>query len=211
MARSKVPTAQEINKLWRLHDGGDKAALKQLQNISATLAKRANERMRELRRKGYTSTAALTRAEYWIQNERGGAKGFSESRNISPDLLDDQLGVVTSFLNWQTSTERGERTRRENIIQGLNESDKVDTHVDERVLDLMDTDAWSALKNLGSGEIIAAFYEMVAKGKQLKELIDIYNEYIENEEMDLLDVLDKWKEPPKPTENPDGNQENEKN
>lgn len=211
MPRAKVPTVQEINKLWRLHDGGDKAALKQLQNISATLAKRANERMRELRRRGYSSTAALTRAEYWIQNERGGSKGFSESRKLSPDLLDEQLGVVTSFLNWQTSTAPGEITRRENIIIGLNESDKVDTVVDERILDFLDSDAWSALKNLGSGEIIAAYYEMVNKGKSLQELIDIYNEYLEDEEMDLLDVLDKWKEPPKPAENPEENQENEEN
>lgn len=211
MPRAKVPTVQEINKLWRLHEGGDKAALKQLQNISASLAKRANERMRELRRRGCSSTAALTRAEYWIQNERGGAKGFSESRKLSPDLLDEQLGVVISFLNWQTSTAPGEITRRENIITGLNESDKVDTVVDERILDFLDSDAWSALKNLGSGEIIAAFYEMVNKGKSLQELIDIYNEYLEDEEMDLLDVLDKWKEPPKPAENPDENQENEEN
>lgn len=211
MPRAKVPTVQEINKLWRLHEGGDKAALKQLQNISATLAKRANERMRELRRRGYSSTAALTQAEYWIQNERGGAKGFSESRKLSPDLLDEQLGVVISFLNWQTSTAPGEIARRENIITGLNESDKVDTVVDERILDFLDSDAWSALKNLGSGEIIAAFYEMVNKGKSLQELINIYNEYLEDEEMDLLDVLDKWKEPPKPPENPDENQENEEN
>lgn len=192
----KVPTQQELNKLWKMYESGDKTALKNLQSISRTLAKRANQRIRDMRKRGLGNTAAITRAEYWISNELGKRKGFIESANIKPDLMSEQLDVVTSFLNWQTSSAKGELKRRENIIKGLNESDKVSIQVDARILDFLDSDAWSALKNIGSDQAIKAFYEMLHKGKTLEELLDIYNKYLHDESMDLFDVLDEWKKMP---------------
>ena len=65
MARKAyIPTAQEIDALYNRAMEGDANARDQLGELNNRIAKRANERMRDIERQGMEGTAAYNRAKY---------------------------------------------------------------------------------------------------------------------------------------------------
>ena len=61
----KIPTVQEIDKLYERAERGDFSALSDLINTNRQLSRRANNRMSDLRKAGFGDTAAIRRAEYY--------------------------------------------------------------------------------------------------------------------------------------------------
>lgn len=144
--RGYIPTVQEVRDLAERAEKGDKDALTELGNLNNKLAKRANERMRDLERKGMIDkkagvnkrkgiyeggTAAYNKAKYWLSTEAdfSGNDYFSQSRNLKVEDAAANIEAASEYLRAQTSTSAGERRRREKIANALQESGFFDNYI----------------------------------------------------------------------------------
>lgn len=124
----------------------EKGSVKELQALNEIIAKRANQRFKELEKHGLESTAAYKRAKHYLQSESALSGGETFSRRKVPKLesfpattkegklkqredfindLGNDLIEASKFLRSQTSTVSGETLRRERIFKSLT-TDKVD-------------------------------------------------------------------------------------
>ena len=134
--RGYIPTVQEVRDLADRAEKGDKDALSELGELNNKLAKRANQRMRDLERKGMIDkkarinkrkgvyeggTAAYNKAKYWLSEEAdfSGNDYFSQSRHLKVEDAVSNIEAASEYLRSQTSTTAGENTRRKKIADAL--------------------------------------------------------------------------------------------
>lgn len=206
MAKAKIPTIQEIDNLYR---SGDVDALRAL---NEKLAKRANQRMKELEKRGF-ETAAYTRAKGYIQEykELGNGVNFSRRKSLDIDDLVQNIKEESNFLRSKTSTASGELDRREKIFDTLTKKDKSGksiipsvSEVDNRdqykrkFLDFLDSDVWSEIKKslyADTNITMDEAGEAIASGASIADLEKAFNDYLEGEETDLFEIWDNWRSP----------------
>ena len=150
-----IPTAQEIDRLAQAATAGNQSAIEELGNINNRLAKRANERMRDIERKGLEGTAAYNRAKYFIQEQEfGTGEYFSQSKKLDPDDLILNIQNASQYLRSQTSTAAGEIQRRKDIIDKLADRGHIELPDDsddiegfkKKFLEFLDSNAWDDIK-----------------------------------------------------------------
>ena len=213
-SRAVVPTTEYIQSLYQ---SGDIEALRAL---NETLAKRSNERLRQLEKADFDTTAAYNRATDFIK-ESGASKSnrFSRSKKIEIDDLYDQVKQEANFLRWQTSTVAGELKRREEIYKSLFEQ-RIDeetgnivnppldlpsgvTDIDafkKKFLDFLDTKSWETIKkHIYQSNILNEAGEAVAAGASLEDLKDALQRYTDGEvnpetgkKDDLITIWRDW-------------------
>ena len=206
-SRANVPSIEHIRNLY---ESGD---ISQLQALNETLAKRSNERMRQLEKYDFDSTAAYKRAQSFIK-ESDFAKNnrFSRSKKMDIDSLYDQVKQEANFLRWQTSTVKGEMERREKIFDSLtsqrinpetgNIEDPIidlpsDMDMDvfkKKFLEFLDSNAWDELKkHIYQSNILNEAGEAIAAGADVSELKQAITDYVNKEtEDDLPTIWDNW-------------------
>lgn len=205
MARAKIPTIQEIETLY------NKGDLDALRSINETLAKRANQRLKELEKRDL-ETAAYTRAKGYIDEykELGSGKGFSRRKSLDIDDLYMNIKEESNFLRSQTSTVSGEMKRREKIFNTLTKKDKSGKSIipnvepeerdsyKKKFLEFLDTDVWSEIKKslyADTNITMDEAGEAIANGASVDDLMSAFNDYLEGEETDLFEIWDSWKSP----------------
>ena len=160
MKKGSLPTAQELDKLYNAAEAGDADALQALGDLNNKLAKRANERMRDIERKGLEGTSAYNRAKYWLSEEAdfSGNDYFSQSRKLSPEDALANIEHATEYLRAQTSTAAGEMKRRKNIADKLDDMGLFDDYtqdsqdqVKKQLMEFFDTDAWADIRKNNKG------------------------------------------------------------
>ena len=98
--------------------------IEDLRKLRKSLAKRANERLRQLERKGYERNA-YTMAQRYINKTRGdNVKRFNEGLMKSANLerLRSDLEELQAFLNTETSTIKGIKALEKRDLQNGKES-----------------------------------------------------------------------------------------
>lgn len=206
MAKSRIPTIQEINNLY---NRGDIDALRDLNEI---LAKRANQRMKEFEKRGM-ETAAYNRAQGFIQEykELGNGKNFSRRRSLDIDELVLNIKEESKFLRSQTSTVSGEMKRREKIFNTLTKKDKNGKSIipvpeteerdsyKKKFLDFLDSDVWSEIKKslyADTNITMDEAGEAIQAGASVDDLVSAYNDYLEGDaDTDLFEIWDNWRSP----------------
>ena len=203
MKRGYIPTSQEVDRLYQRATSGDAAALQELGDLNNKLAKRANERMRDLERQGLEGTAAYNRAKYYIQDQdfRKG-EYFSQSRKLDPDDLLLNIDNASEYLRAQTSTSAGERRRRQNISDSLENKGFFDDVAPEDVndtkkqlLDFFDTDAWEDIRKHnkgGTNEMVAEAVEAIENGALLGDLKRAFKDFQRGADTDYIEIWEKW-------------------
>lgn len=199
-----IPTTQEINDLALKAYNGDEAASQELADLNNRIAKRANERMRDLERKGLSGTAAYNRAKGFIQDADFGAAGrnyFSQSRKLTPDDAAENIINASTFLRSQTSTSAGEMSRRDEIWNSLIDHNVIDIaehDPDEyrrRFMDFLNTNAWKDIKKFmyteGSG-ILKDAGEAIQNGAKIEDLTRAFKDYERGADTDLMEIWDNW-------------------
>lgn len=95
--------------------------LEELQALNEVIAKRANQRFKELEKHGMNKTAAYNTAKYYLQTESelSGGETFSRKKTEDIDALGEDLKQASKFLRSQTSTVSGEKKRRKKIYKSL--------------------------------------------------------------------------------------------
>lgn len=202
--RAAIPTTQEIKQLALDAYNGDEDAARELADLNNRIAKRANERMRELERKGLDGTAAYNRAKGFIQDADFGAAGrnyFSQSRKLTPDDAAENLMNAATFLRSQTSTLTGEMSRRDDIWDTLLERHVIDDAEKDpeeyrrRFMDFLDTNAWKDIKKhmyvTGEGMLKDAG-EAIQNGAKVGDLVRAFKDYERGADTDLVEIWDNW-------------------
>ena len=203
MKKGYIPTSQEVDRLYQHAISGDAAALQELGDLNNKLAKRANERMRDLERQGLEGTAAYNRAKYYIQDQDfGNSKYFSQSRKLDPDDLLMNIDNVSEYLRAETSTSAGERRRRQNISDSLENKGFFDDVAPEDVndtkkqlLDFFDTDAWEDIRKHnkgGTNEMVAEAVEAIENGALLGDLKRAFKDFQRGADTDYIEIWENW-------------------
>lgn len=203
MKKGYIPTSQEVDRLYQRATSGDVAALQELGDFNNKLAKRANERMRDIERQGLEGTAAYNRAKYYIQDQDfGKGEYFSQSRKLDPDDLLMNIDNVSEYLRAETSTSAGERRRRQNISDSLENKGFFDDVASEDVnntkkqlLDFFDTDAWEDIRKHnkgGTNEMVAEAVEAIENGALLGDLKRAFKDFQRGADTDYIEIWENW-------------------
>ena len=217
--RGYVPTTQELEELYNKAEAGDEGAAAELGRLNNKMAKRANERMRELERRDYDGTAAYQRAKYWLGEE--GRDYFSQSKVVTDggkidskklDSIYENLEKASEYLRWQTSTTAGEVKRRENItnslfdgyydsrdkwhegvLSGVHDNPEYDK---QDFLEFLNTDTWNDIRKLNKGGtdvIIREAFDSLQKGAKVGDLKRAFRDFqMRKTNTDFIEVWDNW-------------------
>ena len=209
-AKTPIPTSEQIDA-WR--EAGD---LEKLQQINEVLAKRANQRFKELE-KHDLETAAYKRAKYYISevSDRSSGEIFSRKKTTDIDALAEDIKQEAKFLRSQTSTVTGEKKRRANIYSSLTKKKADGTSVisvpddievpndfkgtkneyfKEKFLEFLDNDIWKDIKKYVyavDSNILNEAGEAIAKGADIESLENAYEAYL-RDEIDIFTMWDNW-------------------
>ena len=191
-------TSQDVDALINKARGGDSTALYELQNASRLISKRANERMRELERKGLVKvsdgvthgTSAYDRAKYYLQ-ESLGLRNFSEGKHRSIDQIEDQIYEALAFNNSLTSTAAGvkllqggadkniEIAENKYLDKTISMFNLKETYSDRRLLmELFTSDVWSELRERSGSQVqIQEYLDSRKRGMKMSDLKKIFKDY----------------------------------
>lgn len=198
-----IPTAQEVDRLYKAASKGDQNALDQLGELNNRLSKRANQRMRDIERQGMAGTAAYERAKYWISEQTGG-EYFSQSRRLDPETLVETIDAASDYLRSQTSTAAGERRRRQNIADALEDRGFFDDMGDEdmpvdtvknKLLEFFDTGAWEDIRKHNRGAtnlVVSEAVEALKNGALIGDLKRAFKDFQTGADTDYIELWDNW-------------------
>lgn len=199
-----IPTTQELEQIYNRAMSGDASAEKELGDLNNRIAKRANERMRDIERKGLEGTAAYNRAKFFIgEQDFGSGDYFSQSRKLDADDLYLNIQNASTYLRSQTSTAAGEMKRRSDIIDKLSDRGYIDLPDDsgdvegfkKKFLDFLDSNAWADIKKhmyaTGSG-MLGEAAEAIQNGANVNDLLRSFKDYQKGAETDLFEIWDNW-------------------
>lgn len=169
----------------------DDDALKELGRLNSKYGRAANQRMRELEKRGL-ETGAYIRARDALNKAK---PRFSQAKKGEAEELVKSLEETVKFLNYQTSSVTGEMERRENIIKGMERAGYSIGDSKKDFLDFLDSDAWNEVRAMfGSKEAMRQVSDAIDAGKDIAELTEAFKAFQkgQSESEDILQVWDNW-------------------
>lgn len=209
MARAKGGISfDEQMRLIDAIEAGDPEAIREAQQLSAQLAKRANVRLKALEDSSFTSFQ-YRKTKYQL-NEEFGRQKFSESKKLTGDELVKQLEMVNEFLNAEQQTtisairsEMEEKTERSLRKAGIIPEDMKEANVRE-LHKFLKSDAWKEIKASqfgtegGTGGYLVAAIDAIEDGTKVRDLERMYREYKgmmdDGEDISIFEVMEGWLE-----------------
>lgn len=191
MARYKAISIDELENLASRAAGGDSGALAELGRLNSKYGRAANQRARELEKRGM-QTGAYIRAQYSTGKEK---PRFSQAKTGDAESLLRSLEETSKFLNYQTSSVSGEMRRRENIMEGMERAGYNVGSDKGAFLRFLDSDAWNELRGMfGSKDAMQRVSDAIESGAKINDLMNAYEEFRrgESEAEDILQVWDGW-------------------
>lgn len=214
MARSKGGISyDEQMRLIDAIEAGDSEAIREAQQISAQLAKRANVRLKALEDSSYTSFQ-YRKTKYQL-SEQFGREKFSESKQLTGEQLTEQLEMVNEFLNAEQQTtigairqEKEEKTERSLREAGIIPEDMKEAKVRE-LHKFLKSDAWKEIKASqtgtvgGTGGYLVSAIDAIENGAKVRDLERMYQEFNDmmedskdkktaKRDISVFDVMEGW-------------------
>lgn len=171
--------------------GGDSGALAELGQRNSKYGRAANQRARELEKRGM-ETGAYIRAREETGKDR---PRFSQAKTGSAESLMRSLEQTIKFLNYQTSIVSGEMKRRENVLKGMERAGYNVGNDRDAFLRFLDSNAWTEIRGMfGSKDAMQRVSDALESGADIEELILAYQEFERGESNaeDILQVWDGW-------------------
>lgn len=182
--KKTIPTYKQIQRITR-----EDTLQAQLERIT----KMANERMRRLEKAGY-DTQALQIAKEDL-NRTTGNKRFSKAKGMSEADKRREIRNALKFLNYQTSTIRGEDIRVSRMMMTLKDKGYVKQSVkDADFAKFLKSSAWETLKGIDSGQIFAEVSGALSRGKNIDDLIENFEDWLKDESASKneFEILENW-------------------
>ena len=191
MAQYKAISFDTIESLASRAAGGDSGALAELGRLNSKYGRAANQRARELEKRGM-ETGAYIRAKEETGKDR---PRFSQAKTGDAESLMCFLEKTIKFLNYQTSRVFGEMQRRNNIMQGMERAGYNVGKDKDAFLRFLDSNAWTEIRGMfGSKDAMQRVSDALESGADIEDLILAYQEFErgESEAEDILQVWDGW-------------------
>lgn len=203
-------TYQQIRELLDRAESGDAEALREAQQESAKMAKRANVRLGALKEKGFSTPASRRAYGYLDMEERN---KFSESKRLTGAELESQLEELNRFLNEEKGSTVSEAREYLAGLDRLQDNDVIEDFESDQekraFLRFLSSDYWNDLKHTlgrgssppGSKEALRAAQDALRSGATVKQLQAAYQDFrsreiageLEDDE-DMLSVFENWAE-----------------
>lgn len=174
----------------------DPEALKELGRESEKLARRANQRMRELESRGMTGDAYKR-----IRASLGGATRFSQKRTGTADDLLKNIKESLRGLRQVKSTVSGAMGASRRTLDSLKDKWDIEGRVSKDKInkfnEFVKSDLWNEYKSLmgGSGGVLEQFTKMLFDDPQsVDDVLDAFNEWDEmtEDEPDPYEAMSEW-------------------
>ena len=174
----------------------DPEALKELGRESEKLARRANQRMRELESRGMTGDAYKR-----IRASLGGATRFSQRRTGSADELLQNIKQSLRGLRQVKSTVSGAMGSSRKTLDTLKDKWDIAGRVSKDKInkfnEFVKSDLWNEYKSLmgGSGGVLEQFTKMLFDDPQsVDDVLDAFNEWdaMTEDEPDPYEAMSEW-------------------
>ena len=174
----------------------DPEALKELGRESEKLARRANQRMRELESRGMTGDAYNR-----IRVSLGGATRFSQKRTGSADELLQNIKQTLRGLRQVKSTVSGAMGSYRKTLDTLKDKWDIAGRVSKDKInkfnEFVKSDLWNEYKSLmgGSGGVLEQFTKMLFDDPQsVDDVLDAFNEWdaMTEDEPDPYEAMSEW-------------------
>lgn len=174
----------------------DPEALKELGRESEKLARRANQRMRELESRGMTGDAYKR-----IQNALGGKTRFSQKRTGTADDLLVNIKQSLRGLRQVKSTVSGAMGSSRKTLDTLKDKWDIAGRVSKDKInkfnEFVKSDLWNEYKSLmgGSGGVLEQFTKMLFDDPQsVDDVLDAFNEWdaMTEDEPDPYEAMSEW-------------------
>ena len=216
MARAKGGISfDEQIRLIDAIEAGDPEAIREAQQLSAQLAKRANVRLKALEDSSFTSFQ-YRKTKYQL-NEEFGREKFSESKKLTGDELVEQLEMVNEFLNAEQQTtisairaEKEEKTEQSLRQAGIIPEDMKEAKVRE-LHRFLKSDAWKEIKASqtgtegGTGGYLVSAIDAIENGAKVRDLEKMYRDFNDmmedsdekktaKKDISVFDIMEGWLE-----------------
>ena len=174
----------------------DPEALKELGRESEKLARRANQRMRELESRGMTGDAYKR-----IRASLGGATRFSQKRTGTADELLQNIKQSLRGLRQVKSTVSGAMGSSRKTLDTLKDKWDIAGRVSKDKInkfnEFVKSDLWNEYKSLmgGSGGVLEQFTKMLFDDPQsVDDVLDAFNEWdaMTEDEPDPYEAMSEW-------------------
>ena len=174
----------------------DPEALKELGRESEKLARRANQRMRELESRGMTGDAYKR-----IRASLGGATRFSQKRTGRADELLQNIKQSLRGLRQVKSTVSGAMGSSRKTLDTLKDKWDIAGRVSKDKInkfnEFVKSDLWNEYKSLmgGSGGVLEQFTKMLFDDPQsVDDVLDAFNEWdaMTEDEPDPYEAMSEW-------------------
>lgn len=199
MAR-KALTQTEIYDLFQTARGGNKAALKALNEVSSYYGKKGNERIRSFE-KADMGSVALSRAQHYTQSMLGRST-FSRSKKLDAFEAYQNASEARRFLRAKTGTTTKERKRMTGVLKKLSEpTDDRPWSIPEGLKTgegrksfekFLSSDAWEEIKNTMGSQTMKDAAERIDQGGDVQELLDAYEQSLADEDFNFQDYVSGW-------------------
>ncbi len=188
--------------------------LEELQALNEVIAKRANQRFKELEKHNMKNTSAYLNAKYYLKevSELSSGETFSRKKTTDIDALGEDLKQASRFLRSESSTVSGEKQiRNEKIFKSLTKKggalqipsdikvpedfDGTETeYFQQKFLKFLDENVWKDIKKYiyaQDTDVLQQAGEAIAKGAEIKDLNKAYRDYLKGE-IDIFTMWDDW-------------------
>lgn len=199
MAR-KALTQTQIYDLFQAARGGDKAALKALNEVSSYYGKKGNERIRSFE-KADMGSVALSRAQHYTQSMLGRST-FSRSKKLDAFEAYQNASEARKFIRAKTGTPERERKRMNKVLDELSQPTEnrpwsipegLQTGEERKSFEkFLSSDAWDEIKNTMGSQTMKDVAERIDQGGNVQELLDAYQSSLEDEDFSFQDFVEGW-------------------
>lgn len=196
----KALTQSQIYDLYQAARGGDKAALKALNEVSSYYGKKGNERIRAFE-KADMGSVALSRAQHFLKYmER--RETFTRSKKLDAYEAYMNASEARRFLRAKTGTPTRERKRMTEVLKKLSEpTDERPWSIPEGLQSgaerksfekFLSSDAWEEIKNTMGSQTMKDAAERIDQGADVQELLDAYEQSLSDKDFNFQDFVDGW-------------------
>lgn len=185
-----LPSTEELERLAARAVTDDKA-LQELGKLNERLARTANQRIRELEKRGETGDAYQ-----WLIRQTGKNR-LSQAKTGGAEFLLRQATAAKNFLKRKESSISGIRAIQKQTANSIAKRyglSGLKGHSLQRFNDFLKTDAFSELKKFLGSDIIRDLMEG-AQENSLDDLLGAYEQYLSGKtDDDLLTIYEDWKD-----------------
>lgn len=206
LQKIKVPTTEFIEDLAQEAARGNADALNELGRLNEKLGRTANQRLRDLEKKGYQSSEAYKQAQYRMNADR---PRYSQAHTGSAWTLAESAQQAAQFLRYKTSTVGGVREKarkgfaavKEKIGERMHRAGAhfkdvkklTDAQIEKELDRFIKSDAFTELRRAIGSPVIEAVAEQLSGGADLDELLDAFEQWERGDlDVGVLTLWDGW-------------------